>query len=178
MRRGSFGCTSTDQMSASASGSASRSNLPPRLALRKRPLVLPTSTVSLSLGCTVIACTSAPSGRPLFSCSHRLPPTSWRKMPPKVPLCVIPTVAATPAYTCVVPAIVPSSAKSAWADHSAPGALVTKFAAWLWCAGHDGGNGDERQRDRQAADRPRRAGGVGDRARLHVAVRHLRAERR
>src|ERR1044071_241249 len=176
MRRGSFGCTSTDQISASASGNARRSNLPPRLALRKRPLVLPTSTVSLSLGCTVIACTSAPSGRPFFSCSHRLLPTSWRKMPPKVPLCSIPTVAATPAYTCV-PAIVPSSAKSAWADHSAPGALVTKFAAWLWCAAKTEET-DERQRDRQAApDRPRRAGGIGDRARLHVAVRHLRPER-
>ncbi len=58
-------------------------------------------------------------------------------------------------------------------------ALSQSFADRLWCAPNFWEIDDERQSDTGAApDRPQRAGGAGGRARLHVAVRHLRDERR
>src|SRR5579863_10362268 len=42
-------------------------------------------TASISSGCTVIACTSAPAGSPSLNASQRCPPTAWRKTPPRPP---------------------------------------------------------------------------------------------
>src|SRR5215831_10325910 len=53
----SVGSTVIDQMSASGSGNASRSQRPPRSALRNTPLVVPIKTTSGFAGWTVMACT-------------------------------------------------------------------------------------------------------------------------
>jgi hypothetical protein len=67
-------------------------------------LLLPTSTVSVSLGCTVMACTCASAGRPSVACCHRPLPASWRNKPTWPP-----SIERTaPAYTCVVPAMLAS----------------------------------------------------------------------
>src|ERR1700716_1016790 len=72
-------------MSVPWSGSASRSHLSPRFLLRKAPLVVAIITVSVALGSTVIACTSASAGTPLSSASQRWLPSAWRNTPPLPP---------------------------------------------------------------------------------------------
>ena len=63
----------------------------------------------------------------------------------------------------------------------APASRLSKTSRAIGYGGarHIGRNAmSDNEQARAAADRPQRAGGTGDRARLHVAVGHLRAERR